>query len=248
MSIRVALCTLFVLGFSWYAYRNWFISLCAGIFLMGVLEHPDMPRSILGIPGLNLWNVLMINVVIAWRQQRVREGLDWNITPALKITFMLYLAVIVTAFLRALINPTQYLGLSTSDLIVDSLINPLKFLLPGLMLYDGCRSRHRVLLASAAIMLLYFFIAVQVIRVMGVRPNLSGYELSARAAKLLARNVGYHRVDLSMMLAGASWAALAFSNVIEKLRYRLLIWGVAGFILLAQSVTGGRAGYVTWGP
>ena len=38
---------------------------------------------------------------------------------------------------------------------------------------------------------------------------LSGDQLEARSRKILANEIGYHRVNLSMMLAGASWAIFA---------------------------------------
>lgn len=247
MSIRVAVCLLFVIGFAIYAYRNWFASLCAAIVLMAFLEHPDMPRSVLGIPGLNLWNLLVANVVFAWMAQRAREGLFWDFSPALKLALVLYVSVVIISFVRAFINPTSYLQVTRMDITVMALINPLKFLIPCVLLYDGCRTRERIMIATAAIMLLYFLLAVQVIRYMGIHPSFSGKELSARAAKILQRSVGYNRVDLSMMLAGASWAMLAFSRFVEKRKYRWLFWAGAGTILFAQSLTGGRTGYITWG-
>jgi O-antigen ligase len=247
VSIRVTVCALFVIALSFYAYRNWFRSLCGALFLMAFLEHPDMPRSILGIPGFNLWNLLLLNVLFAWMSQRRREGLMWDMPRFLKWAFLLYIAIVVTAFLRALINPTRFYEGGTMAIVVNAFINPLKFLVPCFLLYDGCRTRERVLWASSAIMLLYFFLSVQVIRYMGLHPDFSGNELSARAAKILQRSVGYNRVDMSMMLAGASWAALAFSRLFEKRIHRWSLWGAAGVILLAQSLTGGRTGYLTWG-
>ena len=247
MSIRLIVCFLFVVGFSLYAYRNWFRSLCAAVLLMAFLEHPDMPRAIFGIPGVNLWNVLMANVVLAWMIQRSREGLYWDLPRSVKIALALYTTVVVTAFLRCLINPTRYYEWDTMEIVVNSFVNPLKYVLPCLLFYDGCRTRERVIWASRVIVLLYFLLAVQVVHCMGLHPDFSGNELSARAAKLLPRSVGYNRVDMSMMLAGASWAMLAFSSLFEKRTHRWLIWGAAALILLAQSLTGGRAGYVTWG-
>ncbi len=47
MSIRVAILTFVVAGLAIYAWRDWFKSLCGLILLMAVMEHPDMPKSIL---------------------------------------------------------------------------------------------------------------------------------------------------------------------------------------------------------
>ena len=108
MSIRVILCFLFVAGLSIYAYRDWFKSLCGALFLMAFLQHPDMPRSIAGIPGLNLWNLLYANILAAWLAARGREGLVWDMPKSIRIAFILYLLVILIAFLRCFVNPTHF--------------------------------------------------------------------------------------------------------------------------------------------
>ena len=60
MSIRVIFAAIFVITLSVHAWRrSWFVSACGAILMMAVNEHPDMPKSIAGVPGLNLWNVLM---------------------------------------------------------------------------------------------------------------------------------------------------------------------------------------------
>ena len=247
MSIRVIVCVLFVVGFSFYAYRNWFVSLCASIVLMAFLKHPDMPRGLMGIPGGNLWNLLVANVIIAWWQQRRNEGLEWYLPPSLKVGLWLYFGVITVSCIRMFIDPTEYYPYPRSTVITEYFLNSIRFLIPALLFYDGCRTHDRVKAALGMIVLLYFLLAVQVIRYMGINPDFSGSELSGRAARIVQRSVGYNRVDMSMMLAGASWAAIAFSNLIEKQRYKWLMRGVALVILLAQALTGGRTGYVTWG-
>ncbi len=72
--MRVYALYLVVFGLSIYAYRDWFKSLCGLIVLMAVIEHPDMPKSILGIQGMNPWNVLLINVMAGWVIWRYRRG------------------------------------------------------------------------------------------------------------------------------------------------------------------------------
>jgi O-antigen ligase len=58
--------------------------------------------------------------------------------------------------------------------------------------------------------------------------------------------VGYHRVNLSMMLGGASWAFFAARELATRPRVRLLLLVCSGTVLLGQSLTGGRTGYGTW--
>src|SRR5438876_1953393 len=159
MSIRITVLSLIVAYLSIYAWRNWFRALCGAVVLMAFLEHGDMPRSILGIQGLNLWNILIVNVLIGWAQQRSYEGLTWDVPRSLKIAFLLYCFVIVWAFARFLIDPTEYYEFGRGRIIVDYLINPLKFLIPSLLFYNGCRTRERVVWALSAVVVLYFLLA-----------------------------------------------------------------------------------------
>ena len=88
---------------------------------------------------------------------------------------------------------------------------------------------------------------MMVIRVMPLSAVImSGVELQRLALKLLISRIGLHRVTLSMMLAGASWAALALRGLTTDKRLRLVAIGLFFVVFYAQSLTGGRAGYLTW--
>jgi O-antigen ligase len=248
MSLRVLACLLFVGGFSFYAYRNWFVSLCAAVALMAVVKHPDMPRSMAGIPGFNLWNILIVNVVIAWWRQRRIDEPATEVPRGVKVAFWLYFMVVTVAFLRMFIDPTDFIIYTRMDIVDEFFLNSIRFLIPGYLFYEGCRSPERVKSALAVIVLLYFLLAIQVIRYMGPHPDFSGgAELSGHASKVLQRSIGYDHVDMSMMLSGASWAAIAFSNLVERRKYKWMVRGAACLIMLAQALTGGRTGYATWG-
>src|SRR5215475_6766000 len=132
LSIRVLGCLILVLGFSWYAYRNWFASLCAAVVLMAFVKHPDMPRSLAGIPGANLWNILIFNVIIAWWKQRVHED-PAPVPTSLKIALVLYFAVIVISFLRFFIEPTTYFSGTRMDIFLDFFVNAVRFLIPAFL-------------------------------------------------------------------------------------------------------------------
>jgi O-antigen ligase len=253
MSIRVALCILFVLGFSIYAWRNWFASLCAAVFLMAFLEHPDMPKNIADIQGLNPWNFLMLNVLLAWWRERRANGRAWDMPRYLNLMAAGYLLVILIGVGRMLMDMEPLRRSDFSDLgfswaISDCLINSIKWVLPGILLFDACRTRRRTIIALATVLSVYFLLALQVIKHMPLSyVAASGNELSRRANKVLTKSVGYHRVNLSMMLSGASWAMLTALALVKTRRYQLLIIAAAAAIALGQALTGGRAGYVTWG-
>jgi len=245
---RIHLLVMVVVFLSGYAWRDWFKALVAAVVLFAFLEHRDMPRAIAGIPGLNLWNLLFLSIAFAWLKQRQEEGNVLEFPRGVRIALVLYLAVVAIAFLRAFLDPGPFYNGSRMDLALNYLVNPLKFLLPALMLYDGCRSRERVFQAVSAILLVYFFLAILSVKSMGLHFDLSsGDDLSSRAARRLVRDVGYHRVDLSMMLAGASWAVVAYARYFSQWWIKLSLFGAAGVIVLGQAVTGGRTGYATWG-
>jgi len=104
-----------------------------------------------------------------------------------------------------------------------------------------------VLVALVIVLLLYFFLSLQVIRWMPLSYAVSGDDLAARASKTIDGEIGYNRVNLSMMLAGACWATLCTVILVRNNLYRLAIIGAASAVALAQALTGGRTGYLTWG-
>jgi hypothetical protein len=248
LSIRLIGFIFIVLGLSIYAWRNnWFNALCGMIVIMAFLEHRDMPRSIAGIPGLNLWNILYLNVFFAWLKQRSAEGLEWDLPPGIRNAIWLFWFVVLVSAGRLLVNPTDFYDSSFSSSVIDHVINPIKVFVPCLMLYDGCRNRERIRLALGAIILAYLFLALQAVKYMGIGSlALSGNSLSARAIRVLDRVIGYHRVDLSMIFAGAFWAVIAYAQAFDKPKMRWTILAAVPIMLLGQAVTGGRTGYATW--
>ena len=251
---------LVIIAFAIYAWRNYFVSLCALLSLMAFLENRDTPKSILGIHGLNPWNLIMLNVLLSWWVHRRREGRGWDMPRYALHLLAAYMFVIFWSYCRVAVDYKALDVLNLSDytdhetnytlgwVTSEYLINCLKWLLPGIVLFDACRSRERILIALSFILALYFLIAVQVVENMPMRAAVaSGTELARIAARDLVHSVGYFRSEISMMLSGASWAVLGCVPIARKFWQRLLLVGVAGTMALGQALTGGRAGYVTWG-
>lgn len=247
MSIRIVLLTLLVAALAVYAWRDWFVSLCGLILLMAVIQHPDMPKNIGGIQGLNPWNILMVSILLAWFVQRRNEGFVWDLPLHITVMLLLYLAVIIVGVIRMLADRSHMEEFSTEYLISETLINCIKWMVPGLLLFDGCRNPRRFRWALSGILAMYFLLAVQVIRWIPPGNAATGDELSRSALKLIQNEIGYSRVNMSMMLSGASWAILAAMPLVQPARSKAVL--VAGFLLVAyaQALTGGRMGYVTWG-
>lgn len=247
MSIRVALLTIVVIALAVYAWRDWFVSLCGLILLMAVLEHPDMPKNIAGIQGLNPWNILMADILLAWAITRSQGRYVWDMPRYVNILLILYLVVVVAAFLRMMVDREMLGPIPIVGLISEYLINCVKWVIPGLLLFDGCRTKRRIYIALSCILGLYFLLALQVIKHVPPSAAISGNSLSYLALKNIRNNIGYSRVNMSMMLSGASWAIFAMLPLVRRWKWRLLILAAGFMVAYAQALTGGRMGYVAWG-
>jgi O-antigen ligase len=243
--IRLSLLAVYVSGAALYATKDWYKSLCALILLMAVVEHPDMPKTILGIQGLNPWNLLFLAVLATWATGRRREQLTWDLPRHITVMLLAYLAVVLVGFVR-MIADRSYLDISVLSLTSENLVNTIKWVIPGLLLYDGCRTRERFRMAMLCSLGVYLLLAVQVIRWMPLSAAVNGEALSERSLKILINEIGYHRVNMSAMLAGAAWAVFATRILGETTSRRALILGAAVMTVFAQALTGGRAGYVTF--
>jgi hypothetical protein len=247
MPLRVLAVLAFVAFFSGYAWRNWFVSLCSSFVLMAFLEHPDMPKSIGGIQGLNPWNILIANIIFAWLRDRSSRGLSWDFPPGIGRMVLLYFGVLFISSIRMLLDPPDIEDYSFGSAISEYFINCFKWVLPGIIFFDGCRERWRVKIAVGFILIFYLLLAIQVIRWMPLSYAVDGDALAIRAAKILENEIGYHRVNMSMMLAGACWAILSTLVLVQKKWHKLGIMGAAAIVALGQALTGGRTGYATWG-
>jgi len=247
MSIRITILWLLIVALGLYAWKDWFKALCGLILLMAVIQHPDMPKSIMGIQGLNPWNVLMADILLAWAVTRRREGLVWDLPRHISMLLLLYLSVIIVGFIRMMADLARLEPYTTAGLISEYFVNCIKWVIPGLLLFDGCRTRTRLHLAVGCILSLYLLLALQVIKHIPASAAMSGESVDRVGRKICANDIGYSRVNLSMLLSGASWAMLATMPLMKRRWQQGLAF--SGFIMVAyaQALTGGRMGYVTWG-
>lgn len=253
--IRTTLLWMLVAFLAAYAWRDWYKSLCGLILLMAVVQHPDFPNSVFGIHGMNPWNVLLAVVVFAWLAARKTERLEWDAPKSMIWLLIIFFTLIVLSYVK-LAGDRSALGAyanlfgeeppSQMYLFSEYIINCMKWIVPGLLLFDGCRSESRLKWAMFCILTMYVLLAVQVIRWMPLSMLTSGDELNQRGLKILANEVGYHRVNISMILAGASWAMYAVRQFPKLQIVRLLTVFLSGVLLFSTALTGGRMGLVTW--
>ncbi len=254
--IREALVFIYVFVFSFYAFINWYRSLCALTLLMAFIRHPDMPRTLLGIQGLTPWNMLLVAVLLGCLVNKNAERLRWDMPGKVTLLLLAYVIVIVIAFIRmyldsgGIIDYALLRGVTPptgKDLISEHLINPIKWLIPGMLFFYGCNSMDRFKEGIYSILGVYFLLAVQVVRWMPLRfLHASGYIMQRRAAKLLARNIGYFRVTLAMMLGGGFWAIFLARRLHKSMIARLSLLMASFTSLFALALTGGRAGFLAW--
>ena len=206
-----------------YAWKDWFRGTCGIVLLIGILEYPDVPKSIFGITGLNFFNLLLVNVFFAWQAQRQREKLKWDMPPHLNVLLLMLPGVILVGCYRMYSDPGFMAATETKgSMIAEYLINTLKWPVLALLLFDGCRSRERLFMGAAALLGAYVFLGLMVIKVMPLGSALmDGGELQRLALRLLLSRIGYHRVTLSMMLGGAAWALIGVMPLIKDRRSAL---------------------------
>ena len=250
--LRYTLLVLFVSYVLAVSFRNWYRALCLMLPLLAVLERPDMPRTLLGLPGLNVFNVLMLFILLGWAWQKRREGLRWQVPRSLTYALVAYLAVYALALLRmgleldSISHALKQVGLSgmtLSGLVVDKFVNTLKWVLPGLLLCHGTNSPERLKMAIYSLLATGGLLAFQVISAMAPA-LLAGDDLASRALRVLNRDIGYHRVALATMFAALSWAF--FVVYTQAARHRWLWLAGFGGSAVALAFTGGRAGAVAW--
>jgi hypothetical protein len=92
-----------------------------------------------------------------------REGLTWDMPRHINVLLLMYLGVILVGVLRAVFDRSDIENYPLRDLISEESINTIKWVLRGLLLLDGCRTRKRSVLAHGVILGLYFLIALQAI-------------------------------------------------------------------------------------
>jgi len=253
--IRLTLLWLIVSTIALYAWKDWYKALCALIIMMAVIEHPDMPKSMFGFQGMNPWNFLLLVVFMAWLVNRNREGLKWDMPNSISWLFTFYILIVFIGFLRMLSDTggmnafAELMGTEKKTAMnywSELIINCIKWVIPGILIFDGCRSRQRFTYRILSILGIYTLLALLVIKAMPLGSITDAEYLQRRALKVLIHNIGYHRVNLSMMLSGAFWGVFALREYAKSRQYKFLLLLVCFITFLGMALTGGRMGYITW--
>lgn len=250
--IRVTLLTLLIAYLSVYAWKDWFRAACWLVLLMAVFQHPDMPKAIGGVPGLNHWNFLFVNVVFAWLRGRKKEKISWDMPVQFNVMLFLYLIFIFASLVRYFLDDDGiYMFLNGNSggvsAVNEYFINCIKWVIPSMIIFDGCRKRDQYNFALITLSLMFVLLAIQVIKAMKFGAlAMSGEDLQRKALKVISNNVGFHRVNVSMMMSGAFWAIFCIKEYVNNKIFLFIIIPSCSTTLLAIAMTGGRMGYITW--
>lgn len=240
--IRQSAVYIFVAILLVYAWKDWFKSLCGLILLTAVMGRLDFPKSLGGIQGLNVWNVLFADIFLAWLWSRRREGLVWDMPTNINVFLLLCLGVILVGWVRMILDRSQLTEYTLTHLISDHLINTIKWPIVGLLLFDGCRTRHRIKLALASILLLFALFNIQIVRYVPPRVALMPGRLTARGN--IAEDVGITINGAGKMISGVPWAMLTIIPLLNMWKYRFFMLGACVTSIYAVALVGSRSGYI----
>ena len=248
MSLTITALYLGIAAVSLYAWKDWFKGLCGLILLMAIMGHEEMPKTIAGIQGLNLWNVLFFNIFLVYLLSRRSQGLRWDMPGFISVLLVLYLMVVLVGVLWALFDRHNIPEIPVVEIVSEELINTVKWVLPALLLYDGCRTRRRAQMAVVTLVLLQFLIAGQIVKKMPLSMVFGSVDGQyGRNRTKLISELGFSADDMSTILAGTSWGMVAALPLVRKRKYKLMLLPAIGLVLMGQAMTGGRAGYAAWG-
>ncbi len=246
--MRIYLLYILVLALIIYAWRDWFISLCGLILLLAVSQRRDFPTYILDIQGMNPWNILFAVILVAWLVQRRAQGVRWDMPRFGNVAIGLFVLVLTVAVVRGLFDFQAFqdrYGGTPLRFLSDEWINPIKFLLLGIMLYDGARTRQRVSYALLVVLAVPVAWALLTLKFMPLGDLVSEMDFMSHRGRL-DRFIGLFATDLGMVFAGTFWAVLSLWPLWKRGWQRAGILGTAVIVLLALALTHARGGYVTF--
>ena len=245
--MRIYLLWALVFGCVIYAWRNWFVSLCALILLSVVMQRRDFPSYLLGIDGLNPWNLLFLMILLVWLLHRRSSSIPLGIPKKTALMLVLFWAMIFISYLRAVPDHANLLkSYGFVAFTGEFLINPIKFAFPALLLFDACRTRRRIRIAAGVIFTAAVAYALLVIKFVPITTVVSiSEEVVMQYRHRIDRDVGLMAIDMSMLLAGMFWALLAFALLAVKRRsMQLLLLAPLAVLFLGIVLCHSRGSYV----
>jgi O-antigen ligase len=246
-----------VLAVAIYAWRDWFLSLCVLIVLTALSKHPEMPPSLAGVMGLNLLNLLLVDVALAWGVSRYVNPPPRRAVPRfIAYTVGAYALVVAVTAVRGFLgfddirlSSPMAVTMTRGAFLLDFLGNPIKHLFIAFLLFDGMRNRRNILLGMAAIVCQVVFFSLMAVRYVPPEALLqpgSGSQLESAFRHRFQKQIGFHPNDLALALVAGFWSLMAVAPLLWRMgkRYRAAILTAAPLIAVAIALTNSRAGYM----
>lgn len=206
--LRFSILAVFLVCVWTYAFRDWFVSLCALILFTALTQNPNLRWTFGDIPGLNPWNITLLLITLAWAMDRLQGQRPWAMPPIAWLILVSYILIIVTSYVRLAFDldsiPAETGGFATLDALSDYLINPMKYLVAGLLLADGCRTRARMRSALATVLLLGVVYGLLVLKHVPIT-ELAGGGNMMRNRHLIDKLIGLHANDMGKVLTATLW-------------------------------------------
>ncbi len=253
--IRYTLLSLFIAFFSLYAFKNWFRGLLGLIFLVSLMERPDMPEAMFGINGVSPYNFLLLCILIGFATNAKQELAEWRISRPILRMMLVMLALFFLSFFRMLLEPgylyeysiaTQGYSPSYLALFNEHILSSLKAVIPGFLLLFGLNSERRFQELMAVMTAVLVMLALQVLKTMPLTLLADGSALEKRAARVMDRDVGYHRNQLSVWMASAFWFMWCLAAEVKQNLFKYGLIAASFLMFLALIMTGSRGGLLVW--
>ncbi len=253
--IRYTLLTLFVMFFSVYSLRDWYRGLLGLLFMVAFVERPDMPEAMFGIVGITPFNFLLAFVLLGWLLDRTQTRPDWEIQRHVKLLLWALIGLLALGYVRMIVDlggmyefyaetgravPNRY------EMFLEYFATSLKWAIPGVLVMLGCNSEKRLRETLLVFGVVIVLLAIQIIRAMPLNLLLDGGALEKRAARVMDRDLGFHRNQISVWMATGFWLImLSYFEARERL-WKFALAGSAAIVFLALILTGSRGGLLCW--
>lgn len=232
--IRLTVLSLLVAGLCVYAWRDWFVSLCGLVLLTTFTQHHDMPRMMMGIPGLNPWNIVLVVVICVRCMQHSRN--PWRPPFLVSGLLIAYVLLLVLGALVAVVDVDTLAARgwpvrSTTTLVMDLILNPVKYLAVGVLMYDGARSRRNMWMGVGTIVLYGVLHSLMMYKTMKGVVFYGDYE---DARRMTDKMIGLHANDLAALLTMTLWSAIFLATMLKgKWRW---VWGLVAVVVVPTIV------------
>ncbi|MBX3394879.1 MAG: O-antigen ligase family protein [Phycisphaerae bacterium] len=246
--LRLTLLYLFVCGLAVVAVRRWFLALCGLVFLTVLTQHPNMPREIAGIQGLNPWNASFLAIFSMWILTRHNDPPRAQTPPRVALIVLSYASVLTLTGLTAVMDSDSMHAdgraiASARDVFVETIINPMKYLMVGIMFYDGATTRLRV--KQAVFTAVGSGAAYAALMYKSLKTGVFTMDYSA-ARRATDKLVGLYANDMGEVLAFTLWAGLIAVLLIQRhwLKFGWLLANAA--VVPCFAVLKSRAGFLAF--